>query len=76
MTFVWHEDYGVHDTFARDAVIRPQSEVDKSLNYAVAAVALARNLGFEYPVDPCLCRNIHDPVKAATTKKPADFKID
>lgn len=64
MTFVWHVDCDVHDTFERDAVIRLRSEVDKSLNYAVATVALAHNLGFEYPVDPYRCRSIHGPVKA------------
>lgn len=66
MTFVWHEDYDVHDTFERDVVIRLRSEVDKSLNYAVATVALAHNLGFVYPVDPYRCRSIHDQVKAKT----------
>lgn len=49
MTFAWHEDYGVHDTFERVAVIRPRSEVDKSLNYAVVTVVLVHNLGSEYP---------------------------
>lgn len=55
----------MHGTFERVAVIRPQSEVDRNLNYAVATVALAHNLGSVYPVDPCRCRNIHGPVKAA-----------
>lgn len=68
MTFVWHEDYDVtHDTFEHDAVIRPRLEVDKSWNYAVATVALVHNLDFEFPVDPCPYRSIHDQVKAAKT---------
>lgn len=75
MTFVWHVDCDVHDTFERDAVIRLRSEVDKSLNYAVATVALAHNLDFEYPVDPYRCRSIHGPVKAAINRMQND-KID
>lgn len=66
MTFVWNEDYVLRDTFEFDAVIRLRSEVDKSLNYAVAMVELVHNPGFEYPVDPYLCRSIHVQVKAAT----------
>lgn len=66
MTFVWHEDYDVHDTFERAAVIHPRSEVDKSLNYAVVTVVLVHNLGFGFGSDPCQCRSIHDQVKAVT----------
>lgn len=64
MTFVSNEDCDVHDTFERAAVIRLPLEVNRSLNYAVAAVVLVHNLGFEYPVDPYRCRNIHDLAKA------------
>lgn len=68
MTFVWHVDYVERDTFEHDAVIRLPLEVDKSLNYAVATVALAHNLGFVYPVDPYLYQSIHDQVKAIINK--------
>lgn len=69
MTFVSHEDYDVDDTFERVVVIRPQSEVDRNLNYAVATVVLAHNLGFEYPLDPYPYRNIHVQAKAENTQQ-------
>lgn len=59
MTFVSHEDYDVHDTFERAVVILPPLEAGRNLNYAVATVALAHNLDFEYPVDPYQTCHIH-----------------
>lgn len=76
MTFVWHVDYDVHDTFERDAVIRLRSEVDKSLNYDVAMVVSVHNLGSGYPVDPYRCRSIHGPVKAAMNEMEKSNRID
>lgn len=69
MTFVSHEDCDVHDTFERAVVILPPSEVDRNSNYAVATVALVRNLGFEYPVDPYQTCRIHGLAKAAEYSK-------
>lgn len=66
----------MHDTFERVAVIRPQSEVDRNLNYAVAAVVLVHNLDFAYPLDPYPCRNIHGLAKAVNKQNEKDSQMN
>lgn len=69
MTFVWHEDCDVDDTFVRDAATRRPSVANRNWNCVVVVVALVHNLDSVMPADPYRCRNILDRATTVTNHK-------
>lgn len=65
MTFVWHVDYGVDDTFVRVVVIHRPLAANRNSNCVVVMVALVHSLDSAMPVDPYQCRNTLDQVTTA-----------